>query len=440
MYDNPKTRKPQSYPLGGFYRPPYGSTAPRAKLVDLAEPAPIAINILRDKPPPRKLVRFVVREMRLRFYRRRSIKHYRNCLINFLRWFGGKPHEVAKEDVRQFLEFLVDGRAGASYVGQHISAIRTAFDKLGGMDVTEALMSPKRPKHLPVVLSTQQVIRILRAAPSLRDKLLLGLIYSTGVRVTEAVRLKWSDFNFERNSIRVRRGKGAKDRYVILPETFKPLFQHFLPTAGADGFLFPGHREGRYLSPRSAQRAMQRAVQIAGIRQKATPHTLRHCFATHLIENGTDIRFIQELLGHVHLETTRLYTHIAQIRRERVVSPLDTLVKEGKLLPGLKIPSEVQTGRMRIILDEIEERDGGLTAPVTISIHNQPAPVKLIGITVSENRPGWIALDIPPLESWETSLSKLPRGQRDRIESPDFYKLLQEQITRRFLALKQRRK
>ncbi len=201
---------------------------------------------------------------------------------------------------------------------------------------------------------------------------------------------------------------------------------------GRAGYVFPASRRDRHLSPRSAQRAMERAVRMAGITKRATCHSLRHSFATHLIEGGTDIRRIQKLLGHMKLETTTIYTKVAVGKDGRVQSPLDAIRRS-------KQKSAPTAGRMRIAIEPIEEESGKpRSARIELTIAASPRPIKLSGIYVRELRPGWLALDVPPLETWAEPLRWLTPQQRERIESAEFYGLLQREITRRFLRCLQR--
>ncbi len=283
-----------TYNNGQPYLPARGRYAPRDRVEDRLAPTHAVVDLARQRPTAAEFVRVIVREMRIRFYQPKSIKAYRNALGGLLRWFGSLPHLLTREAVREYLELLVDGGASASWVSIHLSAVRTAFDKMCGRSITLGLETPRRARRLPVVLSTQEVMRLLQAAPSLRDKLLLGLMYATGVRVSEVCRLRWRDIDFDRREVNVWQGKGRNDRQVMLPTSFEPLLREVSKTCQPEDYLFPGERRGRHLSPRAAARVMERAVKIAGIGKHATCHTLRHCFATHLFENGTDIRYIQE--------------------------------------------------------------------------------------------------------------------------------------------------
>ena len=422
-----------TYANGKPYARAQGRAAPSSAVVDQLAPSKAVVDLDGRQPAGPEFIQSIVRELRIRFYKQKTIHSYRNCLIRFLRWFGSPPHLITREDVRCWLEALVVGGASASTVSIHLSAIRTAFDKMCGRQITLGLQTPRRRKRLPVVLSENEVKRILEAAPSLRDKLLLGLMYATGIRVSEVVRLRWRDIDFERRIVSVWQGKGNTDRKVMLPTSFAPLLQEMSDRFRPDEFVFPsgGERKGRYLSPRTAQRVMARAVRIAGIGKRATPHSLRHAFATHLLENGTDIRFIQKLLGHAKLETTTIYAKVAVLKQQTVESPLDRMTKSRQTVA--KQPPPKPVGTMRIDLKSMPGTEH--EALSTVRILGQP-DVLLSGIRVRQPRPGWVTLDIPPLERWERDLKRLPAAQRERIESPEFYELLQRTISARYLQTK----
>lgn len=429
---NGSTFRVGTYNNGQPYIPARGRYAPRERVEDYLAPCHAVVDLPRHQPSAADFIRVIVREMKIRFYSQKSIKAYRCGLTGLLRWFGHPPHRLTREDVRCYLEFLVDAGASSSQVGNHLSAIRTAFDKMCGCTVTLGLESPRRPKRLPVVLSQEEIMRLLEATPSLRDKLLLGLMYATGARVSEAVRLRWRDFDFDRRVVSIWQGKGRVDRQVMLPMSFEPLLRQLSKAFQAGDFVFPGQRPGRHLSPRSAARAMERALKIAGIKKVCGCHSLRHAFATHLFEHGTDIRYIQKLLGHAKLETTTIYTKVAVIRQQQIQSPLDVL--NGRARPTSTPPARKPVGRMQI---DVRLRPGEpATADAEALIFSEDRYVHLDGIVVREPRPGWVTLQVPPLETWENRLRWLLPEQRERVETPEFFQLVQEHVTRRYLALK----
>ena len=192
-----------TYNNGQPYIPARGRYAPRERVEDHFSCAHPVIRLPAERPSASRFLQVMVREYKIRCYRQSTIKSYRNTIRRFLRWFGAPPHRVTREDVRNYLEMLVDGGADSSQISTNLSAIRNAFDKMCGGSVTLGLVSPRRAKKLPVVLSRPEVIRLLEAAVSLRDKLALGLMYATGVRVSEVVRLRWRDFDFDRLKVNV---------------------------------------------------------------------------------------------------------------------------------------------------------------------------------------------------------------------------------------------
>lgn len=201
------------------------------------------------------------------------------------------------------------------------------------------------------------------------------------------------------------------------------------------------------MSPRTLQRWVATATDLAGILKRVTPHSFRHAFATHLLENGTDIRFIQKLLGHQRLETTTIYTQVAQLKTQHVTSPLDQLTQSPSPPPTQAATSSTpqQVGTLSIAIEPSDEANAAI-ARVTISEQrNEPAscpsprrekvasPIVLDGIRVRLDDRKWVQLDIPTIESWNPQLQKLPFEQRRRVESPEFYELLRSHISRRYL-------
>jgi integrase/recombinase XerD len=192
----------------------------------------------------------------------------------------------------------------------------------------------KRPEQLPVVLSREEVVRLFKVTINIKHKTLLVLAYSAGLRVGEVVRLKISDLDRDRKQIKITAGKGAKDRYTVLSDLAWKFVCAYRRTYALKDWLFPGEEPGDHLSERAAQHVFKDSKKKAGIAKEATFHTLRHSFATHLLEDKVDIRYIQELLGHDSIEMTQRYTHVTDKGLEQIRSPLDSLQTDGRRKSG----------------------------------------------------------------------------------------------------------
>ncbi len=204
-------------------------------------------------------------------------------------------------------------------------SIKFYYEKVLGKPIEKYYMPrPRKKRKLPEVLSEEEVIKILKQINNLKHKCIIHLIYSAGLRLTEAVHLKIADIQSDRKQIFIRSAKGNKDRYVILSEFILNLLRKYYKEYHPKEWLFEG-QHGEQHSKRNIQRILKSAVQQAGIRKKATIHTLRHSFATHLLEHGTDLRYIQELLGHKSSRTTEIDTRVTHTARNKIVSPLDNL-------------------------------------------------------------------------------------------------------------------
>ena len=190
---------------------------------------------------------------------------------------------------------------------------------------------PRKDKKLPVVLSKEEVAKILSSVDNLKHKAILMLVYSAGLRVGEVVRLKPEDIDSKRILIHIKGAKGRKDRYTLLSEMALEILRKYWRDYKPDKWLFEGARKERYISTRTVQHILEHACTQAGIRKDISVHTLRHSFATHLLESGVDLRYIQELLGHAHSKTTEIYTHVSTKSLGKIQSPLDSLsiAKEG---------------------------------------------------------------------------------------------------------------
>ena len=208
---------------------------------------------------------------------------------------------------------------------QTVAALKFIFSHILNEDIPASLnIQFRKEEKIPVVLSESEVAQILNSVTNLKHKAILMTIYSSGIRLNELLSLQVWDIDFDRNLIIVKMGKGKKDRHSVFSTSLKRVLKNYLKRYYPKHYLFEGQKGGRY-SASSVQSIMKKAVKNAGIKKHATVHTLRHSFATHLLENGIDIRFIQELLGHKRLETTQIYTHISSIAFDRIKSPLDRL-------------------------------------------------------------------------------------------------------------------
>jgi site-specific recombinase XerD len=261
--------------------------------------------------------------MRLRGYAPRTRKVYLGHARRLLQ--GADPGSDLTTMLRaHVLRLLRDGGVSRSYHSQVISALRLFCSTVLGRRVEDLpLERPRRERRLPTVLSREELHRLLAAVRNPKHLAILSIAYSSGLRVSEVVRLRPVDLDRTRGLIRVKGGKGRKDRVTLLSETALAMVDAYLEGASPGSWLFPGSRPGRHLNARSVQKVTAAAGKRAGITKKVTPHMLRHSFATHLLESGTDVRLIQELLGHASVRTTEIYTHVSRRQLRRIRSPFD---------------------------------------------------------------------------------------------------------------------
>ena len=236
------------------------------------------------------------------------------------------------EDLRRFQLHLVDTGTGPVTINATITGLKFFFDiTLGRPELMLKMTHVAVPRKLPVILSPEEVGRLIAAAPNLKHQAAMSVAYGAGLRVSEVVSLKVGDIDGERMTLRVEQGKGRKDRYAMLSPVLLQRLRSWWRIAHAQGkilpggWLFPGLDLMDPLSTRQLNRAVHAAAEAAGIDKRVSPHTLRHSFATHLLERKVDIRVIQVLLGHKKLETTSVYTHVATDLLREVISPLDLL-------------------------------------------------------------------------------------------------------------------
>ena len=252
-----------------------------------------------------------------------TIKNYIRANLELLNFLNKTPEDVTEDDVKRYLS-KISNRASSSII-LFLAAVRYSFSNILKKDPTAGIKRPKRERKLPTVLSKQEIRKLLNSIENKKTKLMMAMLYACGFRVSELINLKIEDLDFEEKIGHVRKGKGKKDRmFNISSFLFKPLKQQIeQQEQNNHEFLFTGPK-GK-LTDRNIQKLLKKATEKAEIRKNVHPHTLRHSFATHLLEDGTDIRLIQELLGHSDLSTTQLYTHVSSEQIKKIKSPIDTL-------------------------------------------------------------------------------------------------------------------
>lgn len=263
-----------------------------------------------------------------------TIRIYLRAVEEFAQYFKVSPDRLRPEHIRQYQAHLfIDRKLDAISVAQQLSALRFFFLKtLKRPWMVQDLPTPKRPVRLPEVLSQEEVKRLIQCAGSPLHRIWLLTLYATGIRREELVRLQIGDIDSDRMLIRIRQGKGRKDRDVMLSPRLLEELRNYWRSANPKPktYLFPGkgpHRNADVpIDSRSVFNAVQQAARRAGIDQRVHPHTLRHCFATHLLESGADLHTIQLLLGHADLKTTSRYLHLSERHLKATASPLDSLL------------------------------------------------------------------------------------------------------------------
>jgi len=270
--------------------------------------------------------------LKSRGYSKSTIETYSGMIRKLANYYDKRLLEqLTLEDLQHFLSAnVVDVGYSNSYHRQMVGAIKLFYRDRENLefDVVSDILYPAKHKKLPNVLSEENVIRLLQATRNIKHKLAFAMLYSCGLRIGELIRLKLVDIDLERRTVRIRKSKGFKDRVVMPAERILPLLHHYLQLYHPVEYLLNG-QNGLMYSAVSVRAALKRARIEAGIRQRVSPHTLRHSFATHLLDQGVDIRHIQVLLGHSKPETTMIYTYVANDRLREISSPLDRIA--GKL-------------------------------------------------------------------------------------------------------------
>ena len=266
-----------------------------------------------------------LQELELRGYSPHTCTCYVRCVLAFVSYFQRPPQELGTEQIRNYLHYLSrERKLSQGAISQAYSALKILYEAILGLP-WDGLRLPrgKKSKQLPLVLSQEELERLFAAVSYLKHRALLVTIYSAGLRVSEATHLKVSDIDSSRMLIRVRQGKGRKDRYTLLAQRTLPLLRAYWRKHQPHDWLFPGRPDNQPITANAVQAVFRQALKRAKIIKPASPHTLRHSFATHLLEQGIDLCRIQRLMGHTSIRTTVRYIHVSQRHIAQMHSPLD---------------------------------------------------------------------------------------------------------------------
>lgn len=263
----------------------------------------------------------VERELRIRNYSQKTIKCYRYGLKKYFDYKKLNFLILDVESIKNFLYCCQQEGVSAQSRNLFLNAIKFYYHSVLGKDQKVDIKSAKKPVKLPVVLSREEIEKILECTKNTKHKLLLALAYGAGLRVGEVVTLKVRDINCDELTILIKQAKGQKDRITILPKKLVNDLRNLMTGKSGDEYVLASERGGR-LSTRTAEKVFEKSLKKAKVNKEAVFHSLRHSFATHLLENGVDIRYVQELLGHQNIRTTQIYTHVTNPKLKNIKSPL----------------------------------------------------------------------------------------------------------------------
>lgn len=271
-------------------------------------------------------IHLMVKEALRRGYSRKTIKTYAYCIKDFLNKSQKNTKNITKKDIRDYLDKLIEKNSSGNTINVHLNAIKFLMEEILRKKVMVHIRYSKAPKKLPTVLTREEVQNLLNAIQNPKHRLIAQLLYSSGLRVSELVHLKKEDLELDKGVGWVRNGKGGKDRLFIIAEKLKEDIKKHAEENCPEltSWLFQGVK-GRHLSQKTVQEIIKSAAKKAGITKNVHPHTLRHSFATHLIENGCDLASVQFLLGHNSAQTTMVYVHMCPPKLVSVKSPYDSL-------------------------------------------------------------------------------------------------------------------
>lgn len=271
-------------------------------------------NFARTTSNQRDYEFILSQEMRLRNFSNKTTKSYLHYNKELLRFASKSVKEINRQDIKDYLDFLISSGKTASTLNVAINALKFYYQGIlhrKFFDFETGIKRPKEPKKLPVVLSKEEILKMIESTDNIKHKLIIQILYCSGLRVSELINLKINDIDFQRKLVIVKSGKGKKDRITIISQIVLDNINKYLVEYQPLVYLFEGYETGAKINIRSAQKVVVNSAFRAGIKKEVSAHSLRHSFATHLLEQGTNIRYIQSLLGHVRLETTQIYTKVA---------------------------------------------------------------------------------------------------------------------------------
>ncbi|MDO8555222.1 MAG: tyrosine-type recombinase/integrase [bacterium] len=272
-----------------------------------------------------ELLKKIENELKLRNYSRETIKSYFSCLVDYFRFI-----KIVKKDpdinlIKSYLLKKQEKGQSSQTINLYLNAIKYFYREIFKSNIFINLKFAKISKKIPIVLSRNEIERIINSISNQKHKLLISLSYGAGLRVSEAINLKIKDVSLEELTIHIKEAKGNKDRITIFPERLRGDIGKLISDGNLNDYVFISERGGK-LTERTAQKVFENALRKSGIKKEATFHSLRHSFATHLLENGVDIRYVQELLGHANIRTTQLYTKVTNPILKNIKSPLESLL------------------------------------------------------------------------------------------------------------------